>query len=81
MLATTNGEVNANPSALIATHDPPVGRHWPTASPPMNGEEGGGLNPSVARQESTVCATSIPQAMPRSRDSPPSPPSSLERCE
>ena len=45
MLATTNGEVNANPSAVIATHDPPVGRHWPTASPPVNGEEGGGAEP------------------------------------
>ena len=37
LLTRTNIVVNANPWALIAPNAGGVGRHWPTAVPPVNG--------------------------------------------
>ena len=37
LLVRTNIAVNANPWALIAPDNGGVGRHWPTAVPPLNG--------------------------------------------
>src|SRR5262249_59372786 len=63
LVGTTNIAVCASIWALIARNAGGVGRHWPTAVPPVNGGELA-LNPPVARHPRTACAPSPPHPMP-----------------